>query len=200
LNGSALEGHATRRLSNRLIARLGSRDARAVKPAEYVALLDVLEEVFLPCAVPLGFAFLPANVVPLGDCTVQTVVCDAGWSARRARIRIHPVRHGGMCGDLPARFRVVNAASVNRLGTLLHEICHAFLDLYACSECSRAEVSQFRGHGFAWQRVAYWVQAYAREKLDLPLELGRFDSIAVHWGDMEILPSMEEMMRCGLDE
>jgi hypothetical protein len=44
------------------------------------------------------------------------------------------------------------------------------------------------------------VQAYAREKLDLPLELGRFDSIAVHWGDMEILPSMEEMMRCGLDE
>jgi hypothetical protein len=55
------------------------------------------------------------------------------------------------------------------------------------------------GHGFAWQRITYYVEAFAWEKLDLPLKIGRFDGIRFHWEDLEILPSMEEMMRWGLD-
>lgn len=52
--------------------------------------------------------------------------------------------------------------------------------MYAWHNCSLAETGQFKGRGFAWQRVAYWVDAFAREKFDLPLKLGRISSIVVY--------------------
>lgn len=194
----ACEGHQTTRLNSSVMTRLGKRDARSVKPDEYKALIEILLEIFFPCTLPFEFDFLPDRADLSGDCTIKTLVYDSGHRTRCARIRLNPIDHDGQSVKLPAKFRKLNPASVDRLGTLLHEICHAFLDLYACSQCSLAEVRQFRGHGFAWQRVAYWVEAFAQEKLDLPLDLGRFDGIKFHWKHMEILPSMEEMLRWGL--
>ena len=201
----ALEGHKTKRLSEGLMARPGAKDARAVNPHEYKLLIQVLLETFFPGTLPFHFTFVPKQAGPsYGDCTMLTHdKNERGAEYREARIRLHPFLYcfyqkGPL--KLPDRFHVLNSASVSRLCTLLHEICHAYLEMYACHNCSRAGTGQFNGHGFAWQRVAYRVEAFATEKFDSPLKLGRFDSIVVHWKDLEILPGMEEMMRWVLDK
>lgn len=138
----AFEGHSTKRLAGNFMARLGSRDPRAIRVDEYKALIEGLLEIFFPCTLPFDFVFLPVEARELGDCGIVTAKDRVGRYARYARIRLHLVIHSGRSCELPAKYRELNAASVDRLGTLLHERCHAFLDFYACCECSRVEIGQ----------------------------------------------------------
>jgi hypothetical protein len=88
----------------------------------------------------------------------------------------------------------LNPISMSRLGTLLHEICHAFLDVHACSACPEylAEVRQMYGHGFAWQRIALMVELSARDRLGMNFCLGRFSALQCNWRDLRVWPTLCE--------
>lgn len=79
--------------------------------------------------------------------------------------------------DRPARLR-------NYLGTLLHEMIHAFLEIWGCRINGCWDLWQqqgLRGHGYAWQDAASALEIAVqdRELLGLELDLGRLKSLAV---------------------
>jgi hypothetical protein len=94
----------------------------------------------------------------------------------------------------------LNERSIGRLGTLLHEFCHAFLEEYACEKCPGyfPDVENANGHGFAWHRVTLAVEFAAQSTLGLPIELGRQTSLKCNWPIMWWLPSRKEVARWNL--
>ncbi|PMD38387.1 hypothetical protein L207DRAFT_585289 [Hyaloscypha variabilis F] len=75
--------------------------------------------------------------------------------------------------------------------TLLHEMIHAFIQIYACF-CSRCKTKYEdqegkTGHGQAWQSIAYEIEIFVRNELGLDLDLNRVISIA------------EELYKCRVD-
>jgi hypothetical protein len=71
---------------------------------------------------------------------------------------------------------------IRQLGTLLHEMTHAFLELYSCfcQDCRR-KLKHLgpTGHGFAWQDAAFAIELAANDPsfLNLPVELGRYAAL-----------------------
>jgi hypothetical protein len=66
------------------------------------------------------------------------------------------------------------------LETLLHEMCHAFLEIYAChaSECFlEREHGGVTGHGRAWEMVATAAQNTANRNFHLQLDLNIASSV-----------------------
>ena len=91
------------------------------------------------------------------------------------------------------------------LGSLLHEMTHAFLELYSCwySPC-RACLQHLgpTGHGFAWQDSAYAVEKAANDLnfLNIPIELGCYDSLHFDLEEIkEHVPHLD-LSRWGLDK
>jgi hypothetical protein len=79
------------------------------------------------------------------------------------------------------------------ISALLHEAVHAHFQLCGCSDCSiRAPNHQPHGHGRPWQLLAARVENAFVRWTGLPVELSRFDSIAVHWKDFQLLPSAHD--------
>ncbi|ESZ95116.1 hypothetical protein SBOR_4483 [Sclerotinia borealis F-4128] len=78
------------------------------------------------------------------------------------------------------------------LETLLHEMIHAFLNIYTClcSKCSHdiPKTVGHTGHGLPWHKIANSIESFVRSKLDLKLDLERRASLA-----MEIQASGLEM-------
>lgn len=67
--------------------------------------------------------------------------------------------------------------SSHYLGTLLHEMCHAVFQLYACKSdgpCYDACVENegCRGHGPAWQDLAAAIQKIAQKHINSDIEIG----------------------------
>jgi hypothetical protein len=66
----------------------------------------------------------------------------------------------------------------NRLGTLLHEMCHAFLKAYTCRSCPMHDACiGKRGHGRAWQVLAAKMEQVATKLMGGNVEMGRFPSL-----------------------
>ena len=92
----------------------------------------------------------------------------------------------------------LNELAMDRLGTILHELVHAYLHHYAC-RCEEvlgsyeANVSQFKEHGLAWQRIAGSIERAALELLGYPIDLSRFLSLIWNWEDLRYWPSREEV-------
>ena len=68
------------------------------------------------------------------------------------------------------------------LGRLLHEMSHAFLELFSCryEPChSSLEHLGITGHGFAWQEITFAVEKAANDHtfLDLSVDLHRQNSL-----------------------
>lgn len=68
------------------------------------------------------------------------------------------------------------------LGTLLHEMCHAYIGIWGCTDTScktRIDNRGKRGHGFAWQDMAYAVEKACHNPnvLGMRLDLGRWQSL-----------------------
>jgi hypothetical protein len=75
--------------------------------------------------------------------------------------------------------------------TMLHEMIHVFIYNYACF-CSRCKTKYEddegkTGHGKAWQSIAYEIEIFVRNELDVDLNLNRVVSIA------------EELYECRVD-
>ncbi|KAF7943699.1 uncharacterized protein EAE97_005769 [Botrytis byssoidea] len=74
----------------------------------------------------------------------------------------------------------------NYLGTMLHEMVHAFFSIYVCkcnTSCRRKvlefEESGMTGHGMQWQRAARSVESFARQGLRLDVRLGREEALGL---------------------
>jgi hypothetical protein len=71
---------------------------------------------------------------------------------------------------------------LNQLGTMVHEMIHAYFSVYSCHwrGCIRTLDRVGRtGHGFAWQDAAYAIATAAADEkwVNLPIQLGRCGSL-----------------------
>jgi hypothetical protein len=68
------------------------------------------------------------------------------------------------------------------LGTLLHEMIHAFIHIYIClspsCEAQTAQLEGSGGHGITWHRLALAFEEFAGNWLGLELDLGRADVVS----------------------
>ena len=68
------------------------------------------------------------------------------------------------------------------LGTLLHEMIHAFIHIYIClspsCEAQTAQLEGSGGHGITWHRLALAFEEFAANWLGLELDLGRADVVS----------------------
>ncbi|CAD6442256.1 1ecf7537-e412-45ee-ba16-503bac678daa [Sclerotinia trifoliorum] len=83
----------------------------------------------------------------------------------------------------------------NYLGTLLHEMIHAFFSIYVCkcnAACRRKaldlEESGVTGHGTPWLRAARSIERFVRQGLRMDIRLGREEALGLELivGDKEI--------------
>ena len=114
------------------------------------------------------FEWWPLSQDIRGNCTPHTSSIRTRRSLARVVIRL----------NLDNR-----RTGVKILGTLLHEICHAFFQIYVCPKeiCSIGDCATVRGwttigrtgHGYAWQKLATAVELFMRCKLRVKVRLGR---------------------------
>ncbi|KAF2623055.1 hypothetical protein BU25DRAFT_479648 [Macroventuria anomochaeta] len=89
----------------------------------------------------------------------------------------------------------VSEAALEWLGTLLHELFHAFVELYACQQCTWDEDAEnLNGRGRVWRRVATQIELVCQRTLSLKVGLERFDAIRGEWGVMKYWRGVEEVM------
>lgn len=68
-------------------------------------------------------------------------------------------------------------------GTLLHEMLHAFFDLFTHpNDLHQGHACGWHGHGPAWQRAAFSVDQAVRDWLNLSLDIGAEQSLAYEMG------------------
>jgi hypothetical protein len=178
--------------------QLGSPNAREMNVQRYKELLELLADMFLPGCMWFDFQFMPDEHDAYGDCSLK--VNKEGYPY--GLVRLHATRVEYPLGHEPDNLAdAVYHRAVFRLGTLLHEVCHAFLLIYMCPKCKNWEVyfDQFAGHGWAWQRIAAQVESMAQLKLGLPLDLGRFTAIQCNWKDHKTWPSVDEVDQWDLE-
>lgn len=115
------------------------------------------------------------------------------------RIRLNPWLPEQLYYKLP-KGSVLTKWAVSRLSTMLHEVCHAFLAVYACEKCPSfaAEVGNFAGHGSAWQRIAYAMELASYRTLGLKMSMSRYNSISTSWEFRTEVPTPEEVERWNL--
>ena len=122
---------------------------------------------------------------------------DPAWTPglKYARIRLHSIHHEATREPPIQHENVLNTVSMHRIGSLLHELCHAILDLNSRTGGDDDDIGrdQFKGHGFAWQRIACWVEFAALHGFGLPLDLDRFQSLQWSWAKRQVLPTLEEI-------
>ncbi|KAJ4292713.1 hypothetical protein N0V90_009376 [Kalmusia sp. IMI 367209] len=69
--------------------------------------------------------------------------------------------------------------AVERLGTLVHELIHAFLAMFSCESCNKANdnLQKFEGHGRAWHLMAKAAEEALPRLLWVQLDTGRRSEI-----------------------
>jgi hypothetical protein len=168
-----------------MIVQLGSPNAR---------------DMFFPGSMNFDFQFMPDEMeYSYGDCLLQSN--KEGYTYNLIRLNATAVEYPS--GHEPNNLAdVVYHRAVFRIGTLLHEVSHAFLQKYLCRKCKHREVQvdQFAGHGWAWQRIAARVESMAQLKLGLPIDLGRFTAIQCNWHDHKTWPSVDEVDQWDLED
>ena len=182
-----------------MMVQLGSPDARTMDPLLYKKLLWHLADMFFPGTLWFEFDFMPPETKAYGDSSRQY----NKEAYTYARIRLNPTRVEWPSGRVPDNLvELFYHRAIFRIATLLHEICHAFLQKYACRACTdqQEQLGHFTGHGWAWQRIAARVESMARLKLKLPVDLGRFCSIQCNWHDQATWPSMDEVDQWDLQD
>jgi hypothetical protein len=87
----------------------------------------------------------------------------------------------------------------SRLGTLLHEMIHAFLKAHVCRSCPMHDSCIGpRGHGRAWQILAAKLEQVARVVIGGPVDLGRFPSLLRDCEGTGKLPSVHDLEVFGM--
>lgn len=168
---------------------IGSDMRQTMSSTQQLHLISVLNQIFFFGALPphrasisAGFSWLPdSNKSCFGICTFNPII--------GTQVLLHPTlyRHNGNPGDPDVRWR-------NRLGTLLHELCHAFLKAYTCRSCPMHEQCIGpRGHGRAWQLLAAKMEEVATKLLGGFVDFGRYQSMLHDLEGSGKLPSQHDL-------
>ncbi len=86
--------------------------------------------------------------------------------------------------------------SLRILGTLLHEMVHAMIDLYSCSCCCAINSEGVMGHGPAWMRLGQAVEACANKAFP---EAGKWD-LGVQFTDVSYYREVKRVYELGAFE
>jgi hypothetical protein len=193
--------HTPRGKDNHLVTQLQSllrvwnpnltgRDMRqTISNTQQLHLIKLLNQVFFFGAIPshresisAGFSWLPETEKScFGVGTFNPLI--------GTQVLLHPTlyRHHGDLEDLDVRWR-------NRLGTMLHELCHAFLKAYTCRSCPMHDrCIGPRGHGRAWQILAAKMEEVATRLLGGYVDMGRYPSLLHEFQGSGKLPSAHDM-------
>lgn len=82
----------------------------------------------------------------------------------------------------------------NRLGTILHEMCHAYLKAYTCRSCPMHDhCVGARGHGRAWQLLAAKIEEVASRLMGGLVDMGRFPALLHDMEGHGKLPSSHDL-------
>ncbi|KAH7089822.1 hypothetical protein FB567DRAFT_310390 [Paraphoma chrysanthemicola] len=152
-------------------------------------LISVLNQVFFFGSIPphrqaisAGFSWLsPTDKSCFGIGTFNSLI--------GTQVLLHPTlyRTGGNADDLDVRWR-------NRLGTILHELCHAFLKAYTCRSCPMHDhCVGARGHGRAWQLLAAKMEEVATGLMGGFVDFGRWPSLLNEMEGCGKLPSAHDL-------
>ncbi|KAH5798491.1 hypothetical protein HBI88_150270 [Parastagonospora nodorum] len=169
---------------------LTGQDMRSsASSTQMLQLVKILNKVFFFGAIPShrqsissGFAWLPdTEKTCFGIGTFNPII--------GTQVLLHPklYRHHGDLDDLDVRWR-------NRLGTILHELCHAFLKAYTCRSCpTHDSCIGPRGHGRAWQILAAKMEEVATKLLGVFVDFGRYPSLLHDLEGNGKLPSKHDL-------
>lgn len=182
------------RTDGSLVKLIGQDDARPLGRERLKLLLKVLQDMFFPGNFLADFKFLAEDDEALGRCGSFELNLQL-LDPPRSLIFLHPLKaEENWYTPVPPKGSILNQKSMMRLGTLLHELCHGYLGIYVCKQCSlkRVLVDNLEGHGAAWQRVASYVEHAAQQQLGLTFELGRFDSPRQYWNGTQQQLTLDE--------
>jgi hypothetical protein len=160
------------RINGSLVDLLGRDDVRPVGCQGFELLLRLLKDVFFHGHFQVNFDYLPNKSELEGRCVCSEQQIQLP-NPPQASVFLHLIRgECSWCTPAPPAGSVLNRHSMMRLGTLLHELCRAYLFIYVCTQCSSKHVmaDNFKGHGAAWQHIATYVKYAARQQLGLPSE------------------------------
>jgi hypothetical protein len=90
-----------------------------------------------------------------------------------AMIQLHPTRTSYRKEDYAAWGQTV---AEERVGTILHELLHAFLLRHTCRRCPLVENFGWNGHGRAWQLLAKAIEEQSMRLIGMNVDLGRLTS------------------------
>ncbi|KAL6706362.1 hypothetical protein ACN47E_005468 [Coniothyrium glycines] len=133
-------------------------------------------------ALSTGFSWLPDNKKDCFGISYFNPILGT-------QVLLHPTlyRHNNTPHDAGVRLR-------NRLGTILHEMCHAFLKAYTCRSCPmHDECVGPRGHGRAWQILAAKIEQVATKLMDGFVDMGRYPSLLHDMAGHGKLPSQHDL-------
>jgi hypothetical protein len=169
---------------------LTGRDMReTMSSVQSLQLIKLLNTVFFFGALPShrdsissGFSWLPdSEKACFGVGTFNPII--------GTQILLHPTlyRNNGDMEDLDVRWR-------NRLGTILHELCHAFLKAYTCRSCpTHDRCIGPRGHGRAWQMLVAKMEEVATRLMGGFVDMGRYPSLLHDLEGNGKLPSAHDL-------
>ena len=185
-----------------LMIQLGFPNARSMDVNWYKDLLELLSDMFFPGTMWFYFEFMPPEeeCIAYADCALMY---DNQEGHNCGRIRLSPTLIEWPAGRVPDSLADQQYyRAIFRLGLLLHELCHAYLQKYSCRKCHDREeqIDQFEGHGWAWQRIAARVESMVQLKLGLRLCLGKFSMVQNNWDDVRVWPSVEEVEQWDLQD
>ena len=177
---------------NSVLSLLGRATTSSMTHGQVEYILSLLYRSFFPPGTWAGstkikFNFFSAKETDLGNAVIVDGV---------AHINIHPVLFTPVKNKyMPRAYPHLTQAAIGRLNTLLHEIVHAFVELYACPKCPtyKQHVKDLRGHRHVWQQIACCVEYAAPHTIGLPLKLGRFEAIQANWESFRYLRSPQEL-------
>jgi len=110
--------------------------------------------------------------------------------SQRSVILLHPTR----TRFLAKEYDTANGQSIagERLGTILHEMLHAYLTQHACMECHLGMVNGgHSGHGRAWQLVAKAIEEQSLRLLNIEVDLNRLRSLERNSKDKTSIHDLE---------
>jgi hypothetical protein len=125
----------------------------------------------------------------LGDCTTGLndghEFCD---------IRLHPtLRH-----HIKAEYvRKGQSLTEERLGTIIHELLHGFLEQYACHRCY---INNYCCHSRAWQRIAKAIEEESVRLLGVEVDLNRLMSMLYDRDNHHKDQTIHDVEACGFLE
>lgn len=157
--------------------------SKALAPSDVLPMLQIFNDLFFFGAVKIQFAWesLPHE--------------DAGCIVNNHLIKVNPTTSQKILRSCVKPMKVSEFRLLWRLGTMLHEMIHAYLGQFACTQCSTYDVNYGHAeyHGRAFHRIASAMERMFLEVFGMKPYISCRHDITSHWEDVRHLPSLHDM-------